>query len=62
MFAIKGLTFKAFVFVQQAGTDFQLETRLVLFVTSRLLLLELCPIKVFCQQSKQPTITNINVI
>ena len=41
---------------------FQLEARLFLFVTSWLLLFELCPIKVFCQQREQPTIKNINVI
>ena len=56
---LKGLTFKALVFVQLKGITFQLETRIFLFVTSELLLLEFCPIKLFCQQREQPTITNI---
>ena len=40
--------------------DFQLETQLFLFVTSRLLLLEFCPIKVFCQQRESFASSNIN--
>ena len=47
--------------MQLTDIDFQLKTRLF-FVTSGLLLLEFCPIKVSCQQREQPRITNINVI
>ena len=58
----KDLTFKDFVFVQLTGIDFQLEIQLFLLVTSGLLLLEFCPIKLSCRQREQPTVTNINVI
>ena len=37
--------FKAFVFLYLTGYEFQLETRLFLFVTSGLLLLDFCLIK-----------------
>ena len=42
--------------------DLLLETRLFIFVISGLLLFEFCPIRSFCQQRDQPTITDIHVI